>query len=109
MSRSGHSSEYSHLYRTYKWRKIRKAHLDANPLCVMCEADGIVTLATVCDHIKPHKGDLYRFYNGPFQSLCKLHHDSTKAREENRGVVIGCDASGMPIDPNHHWNSEVKW
>lgn len=108
MVRSGHSSEYSHLYKTYKWQQIRKRHLEQEPLCVMCEDDGIATLATVCDHIEPHKGDIYKFHAGPFQSLCKKHHDSTKAREENSGVVVGCDVNGDPIDPNHHWN-KTDW
>jgi 5-methylcytosine-specific restriction enzyme A len=96
--------EYQHLYRTYRWQKIRKAHLEANPLCVMCQADGKIVLANVVDHIEPHKGDEIKFYGGPFQSLCKLHHDSTKQRQEKREVIIGCDESGIPIDNNHHWN-----
>ncbi|MGQ9088597.1 HNH endonuclease, partial [Klebsiella pneumoniae] len=38
-----------------------------------------------------------------WQGLCKQHHDSTKQRMEKRGTVIGCDESGMPLDPNSHW------
>lgn len=106
IKRSGHSSEYSYLYKTYKWQQIRKEHLKHYPTCKMCEEDGIATLATVCDHIEPHKGSLVKFYTGPFQSLCKLHHDSTKAREEGRGIIIGCDENGIPIDPNHHWHKK---
>jgi len=44
-----------------------------------------------------------KFYAGPFQSLCKLHHDSTKKRNEIRKVEIGGDAKGEPIDLNSHW------
>lgn len=96
-------NSYHKLYGTYRWQQIRAKHLQANPLCVMCFEDGIVTEATVCDHIEPHKGDETKFYSGPFQSLCKLHHDSTKAIEEGRGVKIGGDVTGQPRDPNHHW------
>ncbi len=70
----------------------------------MCKQDGQVTIATVCDHINPHKGDTVKFHAGPFQSLCKVHHDGTKARDEARGIVTGGNAQGIPIDPNHHWN-----
>jgi hypothetical protein len=69
----------------------------------MCEADGKIELARICDHIEPHKGDEDRFYAGPFQSLCKLHHDSTKQRNEKRKVEIGGDVKGEPIDLNSHW------
>jgi len=97
-------NEYKHLYQTTQWRKIRNNFLLGNPLCVMCRQDGMFTPATVCDHIQPHKGNLELFYNGPFQALCKLHHDSTKARQENKGITIGGDVNGNPIDPQHHWN-----
>jgi 5-methylcytosine-specific restriction enzyme A len=50
----------------------------------------------VCDHVTPHKGDLVRFWSGPFMSLCKLHHDSTKQREDNGKVIVGADAEGWP-------------
>lgn len=50
----------------------------------MCLREDIVTTATVCDHIDPHRGNPERFWNGPFQSLCKPHHDSAKQQAENR-------------------------
>lgn len=59
----------------------------------------------VCDHTEPHKGDPVKFYNGPFQTLCKRHHDSTKARQESKGMMPGCNAQGIPIDENHPWNA----
>jgi 5-methylcytosine-specific restriction enzyme A len=85
---------------------IRARQLKLYPICAMCQQDGMIQPAIVCDHIQPHKGDEYLFYNGPFQSLCKLHHDSTKQRMENKNVIIGGDQSGIPIDPNHHWNKQ---
>ena len=64
-----------------------------------------MVLATVVDHIKPHRGNELLFYDARnLQSLCKLHHDSTKQREEKRGVQIGCDVDGIPNDPHHHWH-----
>ena len=83
--------------------------MDQNPLCVMCEADGRITLAQICDHIRPHKGNEVLFYAGPFQSLCKLHHDSTKQRMENKPIEIGGDLNGNPIDKNSHWYKKNGW
>jgi len=70
----------------------------------MCLADGYIEEAKIVDHINPHRGDINIFYNGPFQSLCKVHHDSTKQREEKSGIKPGGDEMGRPIDSNHHWN-----
>lgn len=95
--------EYSYLYKTYRWQKIRKAHMAQQPLCVMCEQQGKLVLGKICDHIIPHKGNEELFFNGKLQSLCKLHHDSTKQRMEARKIEIGGDVSGQPIDKNSHW------
>jgi hypothetical protein len=57
------------------------------------------------DHKIPHRGDETLFFDADnLQSLCKLHHDSSKQREEKRGAVIGCNATGAPLDLNSHWN-----
>lgn len=97
-------NQYGHLYKTKQWKAIRADHLQRNPLCVMCLQDGHLTEAKVVDHIEPHRGDIEKFVNGPFQSLCYTHHDAAKQRQERSGVVVGGDESGNPIDPNHHWN-----
>ena len=96
-------SEHGHLY-DRKWRKRREQQLRAHPLCRLClEVRVKVTAATVADHVVPHRGDPVLF-EGPLQSLCKECHDSWKQSIENGGHIKGCDASGMPLDPNHAWN-----
>src|SRR5262249_40604218 len=35
------------------------------------------------------------------QSLCKLHHESAKKREEARGYSTAIGADGWPVDPRH--------
>lgn len=71
----------------------------------MCEKQGRVTAATVCDHVDPKtKANPETFFAGPFQSLCSTHHNSSKQRDEKRGFVGGCDAQGRPNDPRHPWN-----
>ncbi|PIT51873.1 hypothetical protein BHC44_09700 [Snodgrassella alvi] len=84
----------------HKWRKERARWLKEHPLCVYCNAQGRITPATVVDHIKPHNGDQRLFWSrSNWQSLCKLHHDSTKQHEERTGKrrpVIGLD--GYPVN-----------
>lgn len=84
--RRARESETRRLYWTSRWRKQAKAHLDEHSLCVMCEAEGVIEPATVCDHVTPHRGDVVLFWAGPFQSLCKRHHDSEKQREEREAA-----------------------
>lgn len=96
--RSAEARAYRPLYKTAQWLRIRDAQLSVHPLCVMCEEEGRVTAATVCDHIAPHKGDFARFYAGPFQSLCASHHSRHKQSEERTGrarPVTGVD--GWPL------------
>lgn len=89
-----------------RWRKARKTYLSSHPLCVMCQAEGRVTAATVVDHITPHKGDQELFWNTDnWQSLCAPHHNSHKQSLEKGGVGrFGCDELGTPRDPAHPWN-----
>lgn len=53
---------------------IRKRHFQLEPLCVVCKAKGIVTIATELDHV-------VALVNGGEdvpenrQGLCKVHHD----------------------------------
>lgn len=71
----------------------------------MCGKMGVVTAATVVDHIKRHRGDQSLFWDkSNWQPLCETHHNSTKQRDESRGYSSGSDVKGRPIDPAHPWN-----
>jgi 5-methylcytosine-specific restriction protein A len=72
--------DYKRWYKTARWQKLREAQLRASPVCAMCLPR--VVLATVCDHVEPHRGEESRFWSGPFQSLCSTHHNSDKQRIE---------------------------
>lgn len=76
---------YKAWYKTARWQRLRASHLADNPLCVMCWNEGRTTIATICDHEKPHRGDETKFWAGPFQSLCASHHNSDKQRIEKGG------------------------
>jgi 5-methylcytosine-specific restriction enzyme A len=107
--RSSASQTYRHLYKTYQWQKLRKAHLATEPLCRMCKAEGRVTVATVCDHIDDKKKrNPHLFFDGPFQSLCKLHHDSTKQQMERTGYSSAIGEDGWPDDPIHPMNRNAS-
>lgn len=68
-----------------RWKKARKAHLAQHPLCEECAAIGRTTVATVVDHITPHRGNRERFWDiANWQSLCKTHHDAKTMRESIR-------------------------
>lgn len=71
----------------YAWQKARIAWLHNHPLCVFCEKAGMVVEANVVDHIIPHKGDKFLFWDSEnnWQSLCAPCHDITKKRIENNG------------------------
>lgn len=65
------------------WRnQIRPRQLTEEPYCKRCNLRGEVVLATVVNHVEPHRGDWDKFINGPFESLCKTCHDSEVQREE---------------------------
>ncbi|MES2634034.1 MAG: HNH endonuclease signature motif containing protein [Pseudomonadota bacterium] len=83
--RTGKESSTARGY-GYKWQKAREEHLEAHPLCVMCEADGQPTAATVVDHKIPHRGDQKLFWDRKnWQSLCTPCHSGRKQRDEAAG------------------------
>ena len=99
------SKAWHYLYNTARWKQIRKLQLQKFPLCTMCESQGYIEKADVVDHVIPHKGNKELFFNGELQSLCKMHHDSTKQSEEHTGIIKGGNIQGEPLDKNHHWNT----
>lgn len=65
------------------WRKARITYLSSRPLCKLCDDKGIVTPATVVDHIVPHKGDQDLFWDtNNWQPLCESCHNSKTASED---------------------------
>lgn len=94
----------SPLYRTARWQRRRAWQLRHEPMCAFCTLFGRVTVATVADHIEPHRGDPAAFWANALQSLCATCHSGLKQRQEATGRLAGHDLAGEPIDPNHPWN-----
>lgn len=87
-----------------RWQKLRRWVLEREPLCRDCDAFGVVTPATDVDHNDGDPGN-----NDPDNLVPRCHEcHSRKTMRERHGKpgVIGCDANGWPLDPNHPWNEK---
>lgn len=77
--------EHQALYNA-AWRRARKAYLAQHPLCMCgdCQAGAKrIRVASVVDHIKPHRGDIVLFWDKRnWQSMAKPCHDRKTARGE---------------------------
>jgi len=88
------------LYSTKAWRSLRASHLASEPTCRFCLDVSRVTAGRVVDHIEPHKGDPTKFFDRlNLQTLCVLHHNSSKQREERTGrKVQAISLEGWPVE-----------
>lgn len=78
LSESGDRQRGGAVFRGYdrKWREARVMYLRRHPLCVLCQAEGKLTPATVVDHVIPHRGDMKLFWDkSNWQGLCRKCHD----------------------------------
>ena len=105
--RQAGGTRFKHLYRTARWQRIRKAQLQAHPLCSQCQMAGRVTAATVCNHTLGHPADETEemFWAGPFDSQCAACHSGVTARQERTGRIVGGDVGGWSLDPDSPWRA----
>lgn len=86
------------------WRKLRRQVLAEVPLCEYCPP-GVITPATEVDHKNNNPADNSR---ENLVSTCKpCHSIKTMADLYGRPARMGCDESGNPINPAHHWNQST--
>lgn len=73
-------------YNTAQWRTLRQIQLSRFPICAGCKANGVITAASVVDHVFPwtHINEQAFFIN-IFQSLCPTCH-ATKGQLERQGI-----------------------
>jgi 5-methylcytosine-specific restriction enzyme A len=70
------------FYNSGTWIKLRRMHLRAWPLCVMCQAQGNLTPATHVHHIAEVLANAEaRLDDSNLQSLCHSHHSALHARK----------------------------
>lgn len=78
-TKRGNSSKWHHLYESAEWRRKSKAFLEKYPYCCICGQPSKIT-----DHIQPHRGDLYIFWNEEnWQPLCVSCHSRKTLKENN--------------------------
>jgi len=71
-------------YNTQRWKNLRQVVLTRFPACTRCLPR--VVVATVADHVKPHRGDPTLFWDlDNLTGLCATCHNSVKSKEERRG------------------------
>lgn len=98
--------KWSQLYTSRRWRTLRENKLIYDPFCWYCLQVERYTAADTVDHIEQHDGDMKLFFDWDnLRSSCKACHDSAAQLKDKHGFVPGVGSDGVPIDPNHPWNS----
>jgi 5-methylcytosine-specific restriction endonuclease McrA len=101
--RSAEAERYRKLYKSKAWQELRiRVFVRDCGICGICRRAIIGRFDA--DHRRAHKGNLLLFWDETnIQVLHPDCHAKAKQRDEARGYEAGCDASGQPVDPAHHW------
>jgi 5-methylcytosine-specific restriction endonuclease McrA len=108
------------FYWSSAWRELRLRVLKRDGYrCTVCDSPLVGPGQARIDHIKPRSTyPRLAMEIGNLRSLC-IDCDAQSHREKG-GVAgkrnfkqrnewfTGCDETGWPIDPNHHWNVERR-
>ena len=87
-----------------QWYKIRKAYIAGSQgLCERCLANGRTVGGKYLDHIV-NKANGGTDHADNLQLLCAKCHADKTYKESRQHSKHGCDADGMPLDPDHSWN-----
>lgn len=96
------------FYLTRVWKTFRAAILAERPKCERCP-----NRSQHVDHIRARRRGGAPYDRKNVMALChSCHSTKTAAMDGGFGNPLrnrmpplrGSDASGVPIDPNHHWN-----
>lgn len=84
---------------TYRWDKASGVYKRLNPLCCGCAALGRVEPTTVVDHIEPHEGNEFLFWNqANWQPSCDWHHNAIKQQLERLWKAGTIDRASLRLD-----------
>lgn len=99
-------------YNTTAWQKLRKAKLEADPLCHPCSLRGVLTPANTVDHVKAiaDGGMPFPPLDGLMSMCPPCHSVKTRAVDHPRSApgsrkFKGFDANGNPVDPDDEWHA----
>lgn len=81
IERTERRREGGRFYDLGRWRRTSRRKLTRDPLCEACLADGIETLATEVDHVRPVEAGGAPFDPANLRSLCGSCHAVKTARE----------------------------
>ena len=71
-----------------QWAKAARLYRAEHPLCEYCELEGLVTTATLVDHLYPHRSDRTIFWlRALWVSCCNTCHSEWKQRLERQGTA----------------------
>jgi len=79
-----HFYNNQNIYWTNRWKRARAVVLSEEPLCRRCAQFGIVTEATVVDHIYEIKDGADPFDRSLMQPLCRSCHNAKTAEEAKK-------------------------
>lgn len=66
-----------------RWKEAARRFRAEHRFCLGCLAIGERVLASVVDHIRPHRGNQDLFWDvGNWQPCCEWHHNAVKKRLE---------------------------
>lgn len=78
------SDEEIARYNSLAWRTLRDSIIRREPLCRECKRKGLITQATVVDHIERARANPERFYDeSNLQPLCSRCHNRKSAKESH--------------------------
>lgn len=83
------------------WQRLRRSVLAEQPLCQYCPP-GVLTPANTLDHKNNDPSDNSR--SNLISCCVPCHSLKTASDMHGRPARLGCDASGNPTNPMHHWN-----
>ena len=78
------STEKDNFLSNAAWRKLRQKKIQLNPICEVCESEGIITEAKVVDHHYPRRlwpEHALRLEN--LTSMCDSHHNKKSRIEQS--------------------------
>ena len=101
------------FYTTPEWRALRATVLQQRPVC---EVPGCGRKAKHVDHrmTRRQRPDLALAPSNMMALCWGCHSRKTTAADGGFGNkpkagyvlrAVGCDANGLPLDPNHHWRT----
>jgi 5-methylcytosine-specific restriction protein A len=91
------NTPWLHLYKTARWQRLRQQQFAEQPLCEWCLEMEVIAEATELHHCVPHKGDLVKFWSGPFVRTCKSCHARRGQLEDHGKTVVRFGANGWPL------------